>query len=740
MPRSYLSRLFSPWLALLILLTTPLAGTSAPVWFEIFVLSALLWTLGWTGWRLASRLLPGESGATRATLAVLLATAHATVPATVLGHFGQLWPVPFFLVVASLAALVALVTHDEHGERPATTVEPTVALPEAGEENRWARPLAAAAVVALCASALVSIHSERYAPSGKYGFDDNSYHLATVATWVERGDLAGVKFGHGDRSTPYYPIVGELVSWVLLAPFGDNDALARWSQLPYFLASLVAIAALGRRLGLPPRWTTLAILLYAGLKRAFPVLALGAGNDHAVTFFALAGLDAALVAAGSSMGAGVYLGLACGLMVGTKFLGLLYAPLLLATGAVALALRGPAAVRASLGKLGSAAAVAILVTFLAGGYTYVRNAVTAGNPLYPVPIELGRWELPGTSGVTLAERRHLPPFAIDLPEFLFVRDLFGSLGRFLWVPAALLAPTLALIFAARRRQERSRWLAEAAVLVLPGAFFLVFLFQIHDHRDSRYLFPALALAALGAARLLEMAYSNERTRRWGSALEIACFAGTLLMVLGRHRDSPETLALMVALALCAAVLARGERPLVPAFVRSPAFAAGLFLALLPGLVHAVGSYPERKLRQVSAAARALEHEVGRRGAGVAYVGYNYPYPFWGSRLQNRVVIVPRNFQRDARLYQWGGTANDFSYHPGKFEAWWRNLRALDVRYVVVVRAGEENPERAWMKAREERFERIAVDGDTEIWRVLVPADQSPSRYAKMSGATIEASD
>jgi hypothetical protein len=701
--------------SLLFLATVPLASSALSTTFEVLVLLALLVVLGETGWRLACRLLPSAPRVTRLSAAGLGATALATVPATVLGHFGWLWPEPFFLTVAALAGLVWF------GLPRAATVaddQPSVALPTAG----WPRALAAAAVFALLASAAASIHFERYAPPGFHGFDDNSYHLATVATWLERGDLAGVKFAHGDRSTPYYPIVGELVSWVLLAPFEDNDSFARWSQLPFFLLTLVAIAALGRRLGLPATMTLLAVVLYAGLKRAFPILALGAGNDHAATFFTLAGVEAVLLlAATPSLGAGVYLGLAVGLLLGTKFLGLLFLPLLAVVFVVAWLLRGPGAWRAAAGRLAGALVLAAAVAAVAGGYTYARNAVTAGNPLYPVPIRIGALELPGTSGVTLDERRHLPPFAIDLPEYLFRSDLFGRLGRFLWAPAAILAPLLALGLAWRRAGERRRWLLEAAVWALPAAFFLIFLFQIHDHRDSRYLFPALGLAALGGARLIGLAGDRGRL---GTALAGLCWLVTVGLAIDRHRAEPIAMLAIFAFTLVGAAWAL-RRP-IPSFLRQSAFVGLVVVLFLPGLVHAVSHYPERKLRHLPAA-RALEEQVGTAGAGVAYVGYNYPYPFWGSRLQNRVAIVPRNFWRASRLYYWQGTAVDFSSRRGRYEAWQRNLRALGIDYVVVIRAGEEDPERAWMAARPGRYERFYDDGWVELWRIRWGRAQSPNR-------------
>ena len=68
-----------------------------------------------------------------------------------------------------------------------------------------------------------------------------SYHLSEVATWIRYGDLRMLRFSMGDPSTPFYPVLGEMASWVLIAPFRDSDVAARWSQLPFALFSFLAV-------------------------------------------------------------------------------------------------------------------------------------------------------------------------------------------------------------------------------------------------------------------------------------------------------------------------------------------------------------------------------------------------------------------------------------------------------------------------------------------------------------------
>jgi hypothetical protein len=101
---------------------------------------------------------------------------------------------------------------------------------------------------------------------------------------------------------------------------------------------------------------------------------------------------------------------------------------------------------------------------------------------------------------------------------------------------------------------------------------------------------------------------------------------------------------------------------------------------------------------------------------VAYVGHNAPYLYFGSRLQNRVVIVPtRTRDLDRRLYTWGGTTAQ-PYRRGRAAVWIDNLERLGVSYVVVVRLGHEGPERLWMLRHPQRFRQVAAQGVEEVWR------------------------
>jgi hypothetical protein len=724
---------------------------SQPRAFQVLVLAAMLAALGSAGRRIAWRLLPDAGRLSRAVAAFTLAVGLAAVPATWLGHFGLLRPRWFLLLAAVLfllSRLVPPVPSTRALTSPALLSHPPAHLRERretasgeegggalsrGEDGRMgegrgegsragARTHVETALLLAAAASLALLLADRiaadfFARPGLRNYDDLYYHLTAVATWHRHGDLRMVKFSMGDSATTFYPVLAEVAAWTLLAPFRDSDAAARWVELPFALASLLAVAAVARRLGLSAGTSAFAALLYTSVRRASPFLALAAGNDHATAFFTLAALDGALAAARSPRpGTAAYAGIALGLLLGTKYIGVLNAATILGVLAIALLAR-----RRSLPPLWSLAGPALLLVATlaaAGGYTYFRNAVTAGNPLFPAPVRLfGREILPGWPGATLAYRSRLSEIEIDVPRFLLARpDLFGPLFPFTLLPAALLAPAAALL---RRGVPAGTRIETAAVLALPAALFLQFLLLMHDHRENRYFFAGIALAAAAFAWLTERAGP-----RLGPALRSAVLFGIAWQALRELGLSPRRSLLGIAILAALAWLAgRIEIPRIAGERLAWTGAALLVLASVP-LGGAIGRYQAVKLRDLPAPL-FLDRIAGPGGTRAAYAGWNQPYLFFGSRLQNDVTIVPRSRNLAARYYRWGGTP-DLPFRSGRYRHWRQNLDRLGIEFVVVVRSRWDRPERRWIVRHPDRFRLAYEDAETEIWRVVRgPGEKTP---------------
>ena len=642
---------------------------------------ALLAALGLAGWRLAALLLPGEGLLTRSTAAFSLAMALGTVGATVLGCLGLLTP-RAFMPLAGCAAIFSL----------------RVPRPEPGGEP-LRRP-AILALLALCLlAALTCSQMVAYgdSPPGTLSYDDLSYHLPAVAVWLHSHDLRMMKPTYGDQGTTFYPIGSELWSWILVAPFRDSDVLARWSQLPFALFSLVAVAAVARRLGLSGPATTLAAVFYWSLPRTVE-LGLTAGNDHSLAFFMIAGVDAALLLAQRQDGRrAVYAGVVLGLLLATKYIAVLFAPLLVLVWLAA---------RQEARPLGLPAVVGLVLALAAitGGYTYLRSAVVTGNPLYPAPVELfGKTLLPGWPEASPSARR-AGESGSDLWPLLWGRtDMLGPLFRFTVLPGALAAAVLAL-----RRWRAPGGRPALMVALLPFGILAVFAY-LHDHRDVRYIFAALALAGVAVGQALDQLRPSVRT--WAADLLSLAFAVSAVVTAARP-----WLAALLTLAVLAIVLAASRRARWLVAAACVLFAFGLG-ALIPGY--------ERRRLEPSPPAAFLDLATAGDPAVIAYSGGNLPYFFFGRRLQNRVEIVPTRGAVENRTFDWQGSPR-FPYQGGRFTAWRRNLCQLGVDFVVFEQAWKPGVELRWLAAHPDLFQPLFQQGRFGIWRLESGACGTPA--------------
>jgi len=410
----------------------------------------------------------------------LVAVFEALTLATVLGLAGVFTRRPALLTAGLAAVAQGLAAAFDEPPRRARASEPAP----------WPRALWPAAAVALAVLLLRMILAAAIPPES---WDGLSYHMPILWRWAEQGNFDMAGWSGPQR---WFPWNGELLpAWLAVLDGGSLDAakLAQAIALPLLGG---AGAVLGRRLA-GRAWSAACALAFAAL----PIAVIHAGVPyvdglHAAFWLAAAAFAAAWDRSGRRLHL-LLCALAFGLTLGTKstlyFLAPLAIPILAAP-----ALRADRR-RTFLRWLPAAAAVG----FAAGGWSYARNWITTGSPIYPYSLRLAGITVfpgplaPGELLVTVERWFVASPWGwLTYP---FRETMRGAVGYTtengfgpLFAAGWLLLPWAA--FLSWRRRAR----AELAFLALAPATVFFFL-TLHPTREPRYVIflagvPIVALA------------------------------------------------------------------------------------------------------------------------------------------------------------------------------------------------------------------------------------------------------
>jgi hypothetical protein len=542
-------------------------------------------------------------------------------------------------------------------------------------------------------------------------YDSLSYHLFFAARWVQDQAISIIPTPFSDPAQAYAPGNGELfLAWLML-PI-HSDALARAGQFPFAFLAALALFALARRLGAPAAHATYpaAFLL---LSRPVVEQMIGANVDLICSALFLASVYLLVVAVeGDRAVDWAVCGVALGLFWGTKYVALVYTPVLLLFAFA----RG---VRIRMWWIVPGAAVFALPW-------YARNWFVAGSPIYPASLTI--------AGVTVARG------AFDRAAMFNTVFHTSDLRLFPAVVAHACGPSLVVlspfVMLGWVKMVRRGWWPCGALAILPFAMVPLFWYVLPVNIDSRFLMPAVAPA------LLPLAFAFSRRRTWNAALHVIYGADMVWIVVGAPVALPMSLPWYMrgwldldGLVTRAYLLPFAVAVMVLAITwhvarRSPRFAASLATAGLVAVATGISVHAERScaspceyLRTTSPFIRGEYLESWEwlddhlHDSTIAYTGINLPYPLSGERLTNRVVYVAIDGRRRWRLHDYdrafrngrfeprppllatsSGELNPIAFQPGPRqgalrpryermqgdrEAWQFGLTAMSVRYVFV---------------------------------------------------------
>jgi hypothetical protein len=458
-------------------------------------------------------------------------------------------------------------------------------------------------------------------------------------------------------------------------------------------------------------------------------------------------------------------GLAAGLSLGTKPVGVVFLPalLLFALGAIWTRLRSA---RATL----AAAVLLVACSLVTSGFWFGRNVILTGNPLYPLQVNiLGKILFRGWyDRQTMALSPYYLPFAD-----------WRALGDTL---LAVVDPRLALLWVAgmsggwalggrgrsSRSQDRLTW-ALALLGILNIALFWV---CIPYRTQQRFMLQALGIGVAPMARLLDRGRilsllasfllalhimtpqpwpiaSGEGRIPWDLSSTIPNAVGAPLPVLARWEHllrssaSPaplSSLAWLLAAGGCAGLVvwrltgaSAGSRRKIRSMAMAAIGPLGLLIlcAIDTGAVGADSRllfYPT--FRDFYDGWQNLEARSGPAGSRVAYAGTNIPYYLFGNSLRNEVRYINVDRNRDCLLHDyhqaaigrgqptWPNSRPGWDRQRPDFSAWLANLEAERIQFLVVTRVNPAEGPHNVADAEGFPLERRWADDHPEFFELL----------------------
>ena len=577
--------------------------------------------------------------------------------------------------------------------------------------------------------------------------DGPIYHLWFAARWAEAGRVFPVPTPFGDNVATYFPANGDLwFAWLVIGWGGET--LVKVGQGPFLPIAALAVYAMARRLGAGRPASSIAACWLALVTPSI-VFASEANVDAILLAGYLASACFLLRYALGDAGIGSIAlgGLAAGLSWGCKPTGLVFVPPMLGLAALAV-LRRPIPLRSRLGHLLVLAGTPLLTA----GYWYARNALLTGNPLYPLQIEVGgRVLLTGWFGsdVMTRSRYYLPREDWRAMVDTLLQVLDPRLAP-LWI-----ASVLGVVLFGNRAGDRSSRRAARVLGVLSAVLFGLYWALIPYRTQQRFMFPAVGIAAVPLALLLDRGRALRALGVCLLAVHALTAQGWPWAGPGMEAAIPWDLSSKIPNAMGPPIATRFLDPDLFETTKA-AWEFGHWMFVLRGALAIVGPalvglaafdaarrvgraarFPGRRSSRIAAVGSlaallgvgglvafpwgvpgplrfyptfdyyrgwlALDRYAGADGARIAYAGTNLPYFLLGPGLKNTVRYVNINGHPDWLMHDYHrvavaeGRPNWPDYQPdwdrleADPDAWLSNLQADRIELLVVARPNRDTP-------------------------------------------------
>ncbi|MFH1442352.1 MAG: hypothetical protein ABIH18_09990 [Candidatus Omnitrophota bacterium] len=560
-----------------------------------------------------------------------------------------------------------------------------------------------------------------------FGWDNLNYHFTYPVEWLKYGNLNMPISVSCDAGVSYYPINGSLFFLWFILPL-KNVFLADLGQIPFFIAAFFAVYSISRKLKLSKEYAFFSAAIFTLIPNYFKQLKLAYVDIMVAALFLIALNFLFLLYKERTVKNTIFYSLAVGLMLGTKTTAM---PLLII---LFLPFFGAFLEKRKQNNFISLFFLSMLVIILTGGFSYIRNFIQTGNPLYPLNMKI--FNITIFKGVVdnAVYRTAIRPGDFSLAKILFSEGL-GAQTIIFFIPAIFLGLPLLLW---KRKNDLNPYLVY--FFILPFLFILIFRF-ILPLANLRYIYAAFAVSAVIAF------YAADVLKIPKTVLKILVIVCTLASIgeLGKRSELINSLILSGALFFIL--------PYVLNFIKTKKLIKTIFIgsaAIFLMLVLLEKYYIKNEHRRYAVmvkysgfwpeAAKAWDWlNINTTENNIAYIGRPVPFPLYGTNFKNNVYYVSVNKTEPAMLHYFPdskyicGYEGNLAYRNfedknnyrgnADFSVWLENLRRKNTDYLFVyseINTKTQEPfpiENQWAASHPEIFELVFQNNTIHIYKI-----------------------
>jgi len=560
-----------------------------------------------------------------------------------------------------------------------------------------------------------------------FGWDSLNYHFVFPVEWLKSGNLDTPITVFDDPSPSYYPINGSLYYLWLIFPF-KNVFIADLGQFPFFILAFLSVFNISRKLGLNNELSFYAAGLFSLIPNYFKQLGIAYVDVMVAGLFLVCVNFLLLMHEKFTWRNVVVYSISLGLLVGTKTVALSYSAILFIPF-VYLAVKNTGKFHLLLVSLG------VVVTF--GGFTYIRNFIDTGNPLYPLNLKLfGSTILKGVMDNSVY-RAHFKAEDYSLMKLLFHEGLGAQTVIFV-LPAIFLA--LPAVYIKNRKKINFILIY---LLALPVLVYLIYRYII-PLANARYLYPLLGVGMAVGFYLTKLLNIPSITTR---ILVGICLLASV-SELAKRQELISAIIFTVCLSVFLPVSIRYLKKI--GFLKKPLFISLFLVFLILSLGVLEDNYSKNEYTRYAKmvkysgfwpdAAKAWGWlNMNTQGDNIAYAGRPVPFPLYGSGFKNNVYYVSVNNTEPAKLhffpesnYTWDydflslhknlEAAGNYRFAPD-YNTWLSNLLKRNTDYIFIYSLHQTKEtifplEDAWIKSHPGEFSPVFTNETIHIYKLI----------------------